>query len=122
MDQLGIEERELTTAWVYKLEDDALGSLFILLEEPNSSKLGAHLCPLNSQLLSIRRSRLAWRKHRVVGAGLAPFPATDGSAGLAANGCCGVCVCAARIVSTFLMLLIVVSTTTFVLESVDDYR
>ena len=31
-------------------------------------------------------------------------------------------VCAARIVSTFLMLLIVVSTTTFVLESVDDYR
>ena len=56
MDQLGIEERELTTAWVYKLEDDALGSLFILLEEPNSSKLGAHLCPQNSQLLSIRRS------------------------------------------------------------------
>ena len=58
MDQLGIEERELTTAWVYKLEDDALGSLFILLEEPNSSKLGAQLCPQNSQLLSIRRSRL----------------------------------------------------------------
>ena len=121
MDQLGIEERELTTAWVYKLEDDALGSLFILLEEPNSSKLGAHLCPQNSQLLSIRRSRLAWRKHRVAGAGLAPFPATDESAGLATNAA-AVWVCAARIVSTFLMLLIVVSTTTFVLESVDDYR
>ena len=50
MDQLGIEERELTTAWVYKVEDDAIGSLFILLEEPNSSKLGAHLCLRNSQL------------------------------------------------------------------------
>ena len=86
MDQLGIEERELTTAWVYKLEDDALGSLFILLEEPNSSKLGAHLCPLNSQLLSIRRSRLAWRKHRVAGAGFAPFPATDESAAAVGTG------------------------------------
>ena len=61
MDQLGIEERELTTAWVYKVEDDAIGSLFILLEEPNSSKLGAHLCPRNSQLTEPSGSR----KHRV---------------------------------------------------------
>ena len=61
MDQLGIEERELTTAWVYKVEDDAIGSLFILLEEPNSSKLGAHLCLRNSQLTE----PTGWRKHRV---------------------------------------------------------
>jgi len=96
MDQLGIEERELTTAWVYKLEDDALGSLFILLEEPNSSKLGAHLCP-NSQLLD--KSEPAWRKHRVAGACSAPFSAADGTAatvGAGANGCCGVCVCVQR--------------------------
>ena len=97
MDQLGIEERELTTAWVYKVEDDAVGSLFILLEEPNSSKLGAHLCLRNSQALDTNGA--GRRKHRVAGACSAPFSAADGTAatvGAGANGCCGVCVCVQR--------------------------
>ena len=61
----------------------------------------------------------------MAGACSAPFSAADGTAAtvgaLTAAAVC-VCLCAARIISTFLMLLIVVSTTTFVLESVDDYR
>ena len=94
MDQLGIEERELTTAWVYKVEDDAIGSLFILLEEPNSSKLGAHLCLRNSQALDTNGA--GRRKHRVAGACSAPFSAADGTAATvgaltAAAVCVSVC-------------------------------
>ena len=96
MDQLGIEERELTTAWVYKVEDDAIGSLFILLEEPNSSKLGAHLCLRNSQALDTNGA--GRRKHRVAGACSAPFfrRGWNRCSGRGSNGCCGVCVCVQR--------------------------